>query len=373
MILSKQFEKGDAMLGLLALGLTSLMIYTLVKNALMGRQLSKEDSFHSGIELIIPLAAKSEFYIEAWLNSVKTFHFGPGQLKVHLLIDGHHPSMTAWQELREKVPYLQIHCFTMRPSHVDSIPWMLDQISSRIEAPVVIIGDPELVPTEHAFTSVARMIQDQQKSFFILPQTARFGLLGEAANLLGPTLSFISLFGQGRWRSRFSHPLLGIAHGWLAMPLAHFKQVEFKLIRISNWKEAISRQWVEKQLKYSIAFGEKHLLRYYSETFQGLIYQIKDEWEDLWNRKDKTGFWLYLTTVFIWAFPMIFLFTHFFWALSSIFLLSLYRFFTKIVFQESWMAMFLHPVGCGLRVWGLLSWLTGHLRSRYGSRAPTST
>ncbi len=75
------------MLGFLAMGLTTLMIYTLVKNALLGKQLSQGDKFSGTIELIIPVTSKSELFLEAW----PTHQIASGQLKVHILIDGHHP------------------------------------------------------------------------------------------------------------------------------------------------------------------------------------------------------------------------------------------------------------------------------------------
>jgi hypothetical protein len=361
------------MFGFLALGLTSFMIYTLVKNALMGKQLSKEDQYNGSMELIIPVSAKSEFFIEAWLESVGKFNFVPGQLKVHLLIDGHHPLLNAWQELKEKIPYLQIHSFPMRPTHMEAVPWMLEQISSKIESQVVIIGDAELVPTEHAFLSSAKLCHDKQRNYLVLPQTGKFNLLGQAVSVLNPTLAFASFYGPHRWRSRLMHPLIGIAQGWLVMPLASFKQLDFKLIRISRWKEAISRQWEDKNIKFYLAFGEKHLLRFYPETFKDLTYQLRDKWDDLWNRKDKTGFGIFLASMLVWSFPIIFFFSHPFQALASIMLLTLYRFFTKIVFQESWRAILLHPFACVVWMGTFFWWLNGYLRSRYGSQAPMNT
>ena len=124
------------MLGLIALGLTSIMIYTLVKNALLGKQLSKDDQFKGNIELIIPVTPTTEFFLEAWQKSISTFQLGSGQLKVHVLIDGHHASLNDWQELRKNIPYLEIHSFPMRPTHVDPIPWMLDQMAPKIQAAI---------------------------------------------------------------------------------------------------------------------------------------------------------------------------------------------------------------------------------------------
>ncbi len=357
------------MLGLMCLGLTCLMIYTLVKNALLGKQLSKEDHYAGTIELLIPVTPTSEFFLEAWQDSMRSFHFTPGQLKVHLLIDGHHPSLNAWTELKSKLPYLHITSFPMRPTHVEAVPWMLEQISSKITSDMVIIGDAELVPTEHAFLSAAKLVSDKKRPYLILPQTGKFNLLGEAIAVLNPTLAFVSSFGKSKWRQYICHPLLSLSQGWMIMDQHLFRSVDFKSIRISNWKEAIARQWDERDQRLHLAFGEKHLLRFYPEDMKGLMYQMRDRWDEYWNRKDKRAFWFYVVILFLWSFPVIFLFTRPFQAMASFMLLILYRFFTKIVFQETWKAIILHPVGTLVWLWTLVWWLSGSLRSKYGSQA----
>lgn len=351
------------MLGLLALGLTSVMIYTLVKNALMGKQLSKDDQFNGSIELILPISAKTDFFLEAWQNTVSSF--ASGQIKVHVLIDGHHPSLNAWEQLKEKLPYIEIHGFPMRPSHVEAIPWMLEQMAPKITASVVIIGDAELVPTEHAFHSIAKTVTEKNRSYFIVPQTAKFTTIGEAVSVLNPTLAFTSFFGFKRWARNLTHPLLSISQGWMAMPLQTFKEIDFKSVRISTWKEAISRQWDEQKKTYFLAFGEKQLLRYYPEDFKTLVYQLRAKWDELWERRDKSGFYLFLVALFLWSFPVVCFLTHPFWSIASLFLLILYRFFSKIVFQESWRAIILHPIAC--MVWlGTFAWfLVDKLRGKY--------
>jgi hypothetical protein len=334
------------MIGLLALGLTSLMIFTLVKNALMGKQLGKDEHYNGSIELIIPVTAKSEFYLDAWQTSFANSALTSGQVRIHVLIDGDHPSLNAWQELKSRISFLEIHSFPMRPVHVESTAWMLEQISPKIQGQIVIIGDPELVPTMSSFSSIARMITQKDRSYFIVPQTAKTNIWGEALTSLNPTLAFTSFYGVHKWPLNLTHPLLSISQGWMAMTVKNFRELDFKSVRISTWKELISRQWDEQKKSYYLAFGEKHLLRFYPETTSELISQMKKNWADLWHKKDKMGFWLYLAAVFLWCFPFVFLLTHPFWSMASFGLLVLYRFFSKIVFQESWTAIVLHPAAC---------------------------
>lgn len=358
------------MLGLLALGLTVVMIFTLVKNALVGTQLSSEDHFAGTIELIIPITLRSEFYLEPWIKNLSDFKSINGHVRIHILIDGHHPSLNAWQELHQKLPYVELHSFLLRPLGREAVPWMIEQLAPKIKGDVVIIGDAELVPTEHAFMSIAKLVTDKQKAYFVLPQTHKQNILGEAVASLNPTLALASVFGFRKIRRNISHPLVSISQGWMGMPLSLFKHFDFSKVNIPSWKEALAKGWDIENKTYILAFGEKHLLRYYPEDLKVQIYQLKTYWEELWSKGERTGLWLYLVALFIWSFPIICLFTHPFWALASFFLLILYRFFTKIVFQESWPVLVLHPLSCLVWLGTFFWWGFTGLKTRYGGQRP---
>lgn len=356
------------MLGLVTLGLTVVMIYTLVKNALVGTQLSSEDKYHGTLELIIPITQNSEFYLEPWLHNLSGFQSLQGHVRIHILIDGHHPAMNAWQELHQKLPNVELHSFVSRPLGRNSVPWIIEQISSKITGDVVIIGDAELVPTEHAFMSLGKLVSDKQKAYFVLPQTHKQSLLGETIAVLNPTLALASVFGFRKFRRNVSHPLVSISQGWMGMPLSLFRSFDWSKVNIPSWKEALAKGWDVENKTYILAFGEKHLLRYYPENLQAHVNQLGTLWEELWNKGERTGVWLYLAVLFIWSFPVVCLLTHPFWALGSFLLLILYRFFTKIVFQESWGAMFLHPLGSAIWLGTFLWWGAGSLKKNYGKK-----
>jgi hypothetical protein len=358
------------MLGLVALGLTVVMIYTLVKNALVGTQLSSEDKYSGTLELIIPISTRSEFYLEPWIRNLSDFHSIAGHVRIHILIDGHHPAANAWQELHQKLPYVELHSFLMRPLGREAIPWMIEQIASRIKGEVVIIGDAELVPTEHAFMSIGKLVSDKQKAFFVLPQTHKQNAIGEAVAAINPTLALASVFGFRKIRRNVSHPLVSIAQGWMGMPLAMFQKFDWTKVNIPSWKEALAKGWDLENKTYILAFGEKHLLRYYPEDLKVQIYQLRTYWEELWLKGERTGLWLFLAALFIWSFPILCVFTHPFWSLASLLLLILYRFFTKIVFQESWRAMILHPFGCLVWIVTFVLWAISGLKTKYGSKRP---
>ena len=356
------------MLGLLALGLTVVMIITLVKNALVGTQLSSEDKYSGTLELIIPISFRSEFYLEPWMQNLSNFHNLNGHVRIHILIDGHHPAVNAWQELHHKLPYVEIHSFLMRPLGREAVPWMIEQIAPKIKGDVVIIGDAELVPTEHAFMSIGKLVSEKQKAYFILPQTHKQNVLGETIAAINPTLALASVFGFRKIRRNISHPLVSIAQGWMGMPLATFKAFDWAKVNIPSWKEALAKGWDLENKSYILAFGEKHLMRYYPEEVKIQIFQLRTYWEELWLKGERTGLWLYLAALFIWSFPIFCIFTHPFWSLASIMLLILYRFFSKIVFQESWGAMILHPVGCLAWTGTFFWWAIQGLKTKYGSK-----
>lgn len=357
------------MIGLLVIGLTILMICTLVRNALVGKQLTADESFSGTIELLIPISSRSEFYIEPWMATLDTLKDLQGRLKIRILIDGHHPAMTAWNELSQKLPFVELHSFINRPVGGHPIPWMLKEIAPKVTSDIVIIGDAELVPTEAAFVSLAHFITQKKRCFFVLPQTVKGNILGESVALLNPTLALASVFGFRRFRRNVSHPMLSIAQGWFGMPLETFRDVDFSKVRVASWKKGLAEYFELLHQDYGLAYGEKHLRRYYPEDLKVQIFQMKTYWDELWSKGDRAGFWLYVGCLFIWAFPLFFFKSAPFQAIASFFLLCLYRFFSKIVFQESWRGISLHLFGALVWVGTLIWWAVTSVKDRYGFRA----
>ena len=356
------------MLGLVALGLSVVMIYTLVKNALVGTQLSSGDKFGGSVELIIPITVQSEFYLEPWIQNLSQYRLGSENVKIHILIDGHHPAAEAWQELHQKLPYVELHSFLLKPLGREAVPWMIEQIAPSIKSDVVIIGDAELVPTDYVFTSIGKLVTEKQKAYFILPQTSKRTTLGEAIAVINPTLALASIFGFRRFRKNVSHPLVSISQGYMGMPLSVFQNFNWSKVNIPSWKEALAKGWDLEGKTYILAFGEKHLLRFYPEDIKAQIYQLGTYWDELWRKGERTGLALYLVVLLIWSFPLLCFYSHPFWSLASILLLTLYRFFTKIVFQETWKAMILHPFGCLVWLFTFIWWAATGIKSRFGVR-----
>ncbi len=354
------------MLGLLALGLTSVMIYTLVKNALIGKQLTSHDTYLGSVELLIPVTQDSKLYFNEWNEALKSFH--SPQLKIQFLIEGHRAEMQEWQTLTTNFSFVEIHSFLMKPAEVEAASWMIDQVKSKVKGEVVIIGDAEIVPTEDAFISLSKIVTDKNKPYFALPQTARLNMIGEAIAVLNPNLAFASVFGFRKIRKNFSHPLMGLTSGWMGMELKTFEALNFGDYRIPSWKQALSYQWDKENQTYLLAFGEKNLIRYYNGNVQSQLLEMKTYWSYLFKNVDRAGLWLFVVALFLWAFPYLCLVTHPYWSLASLGLLVFYRFFSKIVFQESWTAVVLHFLGSFAWI-GTLGWLGYEaLKQKYGSK-----
>lgn len=357
------------MLGLIILGLTSVMIYTLVKNALVGKQLTSSDTYLGTVELLVPVTQHSKIFLTEWENSLRQFHSDPKNLKIQFLIEGHREEMNAIQSLQTKFSFIEVHHFLMKPEAVEAATWMIEQVKPKVASDIVIIGDPELVPTEDAFISLSKIVTDKKKPYFVLPQTARLNVLGEAITALGANLAFASVFGFRKIRKNISHPLMGFTTGWMGMENKTFLATHFGEFRIPSWKHALSYQWDKEGQTYLLAFGEKNLVQYYNTDLKAQLLEMKNNWSYLLRNADRGGLWLLVVALFIWSFPVLCIFSHPYWAVASLALLVFYRFFSKIVFQESWRAVGLHFFG-SLAWLGTFAWLgVEALKTKYVSKA----
>lgn len=353
------------MLGLFAIGFTALMIFTLVKNALIGVQLSGHEELTDNIEIIIPITPNSDFYLTQWISNLENHPDVMKHVKIRLLIDGHHPSLNAWQEVGAKLNHLEIQSFASSPIERESIPWMIEQVADKVNSKVVIFGDADLVPNAKLFNSLLKSVLNKNKPFFIIPQTSKINRFGEAVACLGPTIAMTSLLSFRKIKRHISYPLVGISYGWIAMPLEIFKDIDWQKINIYSWKEALVKKLNLENKSFVLAFGEKSLMRFYPENWKSLRNHLMNFWEINWLKGDRLGIWLYLLVLFVWSFPIFYLFTHPFWSLASIFLLILYRLFTKIIFQESWTAIILHPFSSLMWLGTFLWWGISKTKKSY--------
>lgn len=345
------------MLGILIMLLTAFMIYSLVKNALLGSQLSGDHTYDGTVELLIPITSSSQFYIEPWMKTLGSFSSPSGTIKVRILILDDHPTIEAWREVSSRLPHVELFVLIDRPVGAKPLPWMLSQIAPLVRPKTVIIGDAELVPTEAAFFSLSKLVAEKQRPVFVVPQTTnQLGILGETIALLNPTLALTSVFGLGKLRKKLSYPLMSISQGWMGMSVETFKRLPFESMTETSWKQALSTAWDNDTKSFVLAFGEKQLVRYFAEDVTVQVNQLKVAWEEYWKRSDRTAPIIFTVILLAWSFPVLSILTHPFWALASFLLLLLYRFFTKIIFQESFLAAILHPIASVAWVGTLIWW-----------------
>lgn len=321
------------MLGLLVLALTCFLIVTLIKNALMGQQLSKNEQFLGQITLILPIDPKDQFEMNPWINALNELTPYSSQIRILVLIDGHHYSAALWEKLKSEFSFLDVKILSLKDGAKD------------VTSDVVIIGDPDLIPTPHAFISAAHYTQTKKRVYVTVPQTSKESVLSEAIFSLNPVLAFTSIYGFTSFKRPFTHPLLSLSRSWMTFPREVFSHLTFDQPNTFTWKEMICTQLEGEKQKYYLAFGEKQLIRYYPTKLKDQLHKMKSFWEILWTDRNRKGFWIFTAILFIWSYPLM-IFTNFFSAIFSLLLLFVYRFFSKIVFQESIRSIVLHPLAC---------------------------
>jgi hypothetical protein len=260
------------------------MIFTLVKNALIGVQLSEKDQYNESIELIVPITTDDFFDPQEWLGALKQYkHLQQNNLRIHFLIDKYHPSINLLQSSPQNLSFVEFQTFTLRPEDSVAVPWMIGQIAEQIKGKTIIIGDPEIIPSEHALISAAYHMTKSQRPLFIVPQTAKINPLGEALESLNPTLALISVLGFKKYTKNLTHPLFSISRGWMVMPLSIFNQLSWSRFSFNSWKECISKEWDRSETNFALGFGEKLLLKYYPSDFKIHAQSVKNNWSKIWN------------------------------------------------------------------------------------------
>jgi hypothetical protein len=340
---------------IISLALMGWMIFTLVKNAIIGVQLGPKDEYHESLEIILPITGTDYFYAEEWIKRIKTFHlFKQNNLRIHFLMDKHNPQTHILQGLEKDISFIEVHTFTILPENIQIVPWMISQISDQIKGKNVIVGDAEIIPTEEGLRSMAYNCDKHERPLLVLPQMARTHFAGEALESLSPSLALISFLTLSRRAKAYFYPLLEISNCWIIMKLEVFKDISWEKQNLPQWKHCVTHSWETKNIPLKLAFGEKHLTKYYPTPFKEHVNKLFKSTEALWELKNKNGLFLFLIFQFLWFIPIGFLGVYPLWTILGLFLLVLYRFFTKIIFQESWISVALHPISNFLHLVALL-------------------
>ena len=334
------------------------MIYTIVKNALVGKQLSSSLSHSPSLSMIIPIQNEDPFYHLAWADFFKeTQSFS--DLDFIFMASPDHAEYPRLEEFLKDYPR------TMLVSASGGLPSALEELKKQSMKETVVIADPQVIARKELLSSLEDLALTQDQPYFVLPQISKQTVLGEAVESVAPNLSLVSIFGFRKFRKNISHPLLSLSKGWLCLNKKIFLETPFHRISHPSLKLSLAELWEEKEISYGLAFGEKNLLCLYPRILMDQLLSQKQSWERLWKTGERSGFALYLLSLFIWSFPILCFFTHPYWSVASFLLLSLYRFFSKIVFQTSLRATFLHPIACSVWLVSLGWWLVEEIRKKY--------
>ncbi len=339
---------------LISLILMSWMIFTIVKNAIIAIQLNPKDHYKDSLELIVPILPEDYFNPEIWKKSFLEFQqLNVNNFRIHFLIEKHHSQSNELENLQKTFPFIEIHFFTTGPENIDAAPWMISQIKDQIKGKFVLLGDPDVIPSEKGLISIAYNLEKFERPLIVLPQVSQQNPIGEALESLGPGVALISLVTIKRKAKYFFYGLIGLSKSWLGMSLSQFKEITWQNHKNFSWKDYLYKHWEYSEAKLKLAFGEKFLIKHYPENYQLHLKSIFKYYQFLWTKGDRNTLFLYFMFQFIWFIPLALFWVYPLWTVAGLILILFYRFFTKIIFQESWISVCMHPISNCLHFVGL--------------------
>lgn len=341
------------MLGLITLGLMLVLIYGLVSLAVRGKVASThapktQDSF-SVCMILKDQHALSPLQLE---NNLKTISHYP-KAEFLLMVQGLEAEIHAYEELQKRYPFLKILLVPNHPEVQSLSGWMMEELLKISKGDYLLMLHSQLDLDEHMIDSAVNECQQNNKAVFGLPQLKRDFFLTESIFALSPQLILASLKIPPRWQKNIH--LFGLADFSTYFLLLSRKQLEsmgaLNLARQGIISPVVENLTEKNELKFM--YGEKHLKRRLPLTRSVALFEVRRFWDRLISAKEKSSLILFILALLIWSFPWLVVLTHHYWALVGFFFLGIYRFFTKIIFQESWPNMLLHPMACVFWWYGL--------------------
>jgi hypothetical protein len=330
------------MTGLMPIGLILTMIYNLVNNALRGLQI-KNGEFTGTIDYLIPYYPHHHIPFEQWEQILQHSLDAKINVNFHFISAGHHEQTHNLENLQKKFSNIKVHVFMASQEDEILSTWMIENIRQHINAEIVFIADINLVPDESVLLNSSQNLKSGQSAQIIFPQTSKQNFIGDSLAQLSPGLCYISLFGRGQLRKNLSQHLIGLTQLCICMTKTQFQDLPWNKFSAVTWKEAILNTWNLQNTHFNVAFGEKHLKTYYPNLFKQHFVYMRTTWKKYWNHNNRIGLIIFIFIHLAWSLPLLSFLTHPFWALGSLLLIMMYRLFTKIIFQESWISVILHP------------------------------
>lgn len=341
------------MLGLITLGLMLVMIYGLVSLAVKGKVANthapKSNAKFSVCMILKDQHALTPLQLQHNLEIISRFP----QADFLLMVQGVEAEVHAYEEMQKRFPALKVYMVPNHPPVASVSGWMMQELLKLAQGDYIILLHSQLDLDENMIESALNESIHNNKAVYGLAQIKRDFFLAESVFALTPQLLIASLKIPQKWKNSIRlSALTDFTNYFLLLSRTQLKSMGD--LDLSS-KGAISTLWQELSNKDELKFmyGERHLARRVPPTRSLIHFEVRQLWTRLLGAKDKTSLILFILALLIWSFPWMFAITHPYWALVGFFLLGIYRFFTKIVFQESWPNIILHPVACVFWWYGL--------------------
>ncbi len=341
------------MVGLIALALMIIMIYGLVSLAVRGKvagpNAPKANSRFSICMILKDQHALSPLQLEHNLTIVSKYE----NAEFLLMVQGMEAEVHAYEEMQKRFPSLKVFMVPNHPVVASVSGWMMQELLKLAKGDYLILLHSQLDLDEGMINSAINECQNNAKAIYGLSQMKREFFLAESVFALTPQPIISSLKIPQKWKENIK--LLNLTDFTSYFVLLSREQLNSMGNLDLSHSGAVSEICHQLANKDELRFmyGEKHLTRRIPSTRNLILFEIRQIWNRLINAKDKRSIVLFIVGLLVWSFPWMIAITHPYWALVGFFLLGIYRFFTKIVFQETWPNIILHPLACLFWWYGL--------------------
>ncbi|GEM_PF-6361644 len=341
------------MFGLITLGLILVMIYGLVSQAVKGKVANSSAGKVPG-KLSICMILKDQHNLTPLQleNNLKVFSQLP-DAEFLLMVQGIEAEVYAYEELQKRYPVLKVFMVPNHPQVSSVSGWMMQELLKLAKGDYLLLLQPQLDVNLEMINSAMSECAHEEMAVYGLAQVKREFFLAESVFALNPQLIISSLKLPLKWKKNIKLSSLSDFTNYFL--LLNRKQLTelgpLDLTQTGPVSSLVDSLMNLQQLK--LMYGERHLSRRVPQHRSLILFEIRQFWSRLLNSREKTPLILFSIALFVWSFPWLFAATHLYWALVGFALMGIYRFFTKIVFQESWPNLVLHPLACIFWWYGL--------------------
>lgn len=342
------------MLGLITLGLMLIMIYGLVSLAVKGKVASPHHVEKNPGTLSVCMILKDQhtltpLQLENNLNTVASY---PGA-ELLLMVQGLEAEVHAYEDMQKRYPMLKVFMVPNHPQVTSVSGWMMQELLKIAKGDYLLLLHSQLDLDLTMLESSVTEARQTRLAIYGLAQIKRDWFLSESVLALTPQLLISSLKIPKSWKKNIRLASLSdYTNYFLLITREQLKNMGSTELSLKGPISPLVEEFIQKdELKFM--YGEKHLVRRVPVSRALLQFEVRQLWQRLISSQEKAPLIIFIAGLIVWSFPWMFVLTHPYWALVGFLLLGIYRFFTKIVFQESWPNIILHPAACVFWWYGL--------------------